>query len=230
MRQVGEIQGRAHKGFVDWWVIDDITPTMTNKKRIDAHTFTGTPTASGKLTFELKETPYCYWSERKYSVSRQTATLAWTVDKTIDMDTWKDKGAYFLIYRNNELVDSVKFRSDKTYSWTDKAPRTGSVNHYEIKVNCPKVFYTPADNDSYLRCDINCSGIATITTSVTDAAGNLKVNVNVPNSKAFNGCKVAVRKYMLDAEGTFTPHDTTATVLDVKTLPTSRRQPTPPSP
>lgn len=206
------------KGFLDWWVIDDITPTMTNKKRIDAHTFTGTPTASGKHTFELKETPYCYWSERKYSVSRQTATLAWTVAKTTDMDTWKDKGAYFLIYRNNELVDSVKFRSDKTYSWTDKAPRTGSVNHYEIKVNCPKVFYTPADNDSYLRCDINCSGIATITTSVTDAAGNLKVNVNVPNSKAFNGCKVAVRKYMLDAEGTFTPHDTTATVLDVKTF------------
>ncbi len=199
----------------DHWVMADTTSTMTSKERLDAKTFKGTPTAGGKLGFEVSMRPRFRWVSHQYNVTKQQTTLCWQKHDGIDLKAWKDRKAQFYIYRNGIRVDSLSFNteSDNAYTWTDKEPKTGTINQYEVKVVCPQVFYTTDDNLTQLVCDVDCSGLGSVKTSTSGESGSIKVMVDVPNSVAYDSCHVTVRKYILSDLDNIQLNDSTADSL-----------------
>lgn len=200
----------------DYWVMADTTSTMASKERLDATTFKGTPTAGGKIGFEVAMRPRFRWISHQYDVTKQQTTLRWQKSSNTDLKPWKDKDAKFYIYRNGIKVDSVALstESDNAYSWLDRTPKTGNINQYEIKVVCPKVFYTMDDNPTQpLLCDVDCSGLGRVRTTVSDNNGTIKVMVDVPNSVAYDSCHVTVRKYIISDLDNVHLNDSTADSL-----------------
>lgn len=201
----------------DHWVMADTTSTLTSKERLDAMTFKGTPTAGGKIGLDVAMRPQFRWISQEYNVTKQQTTLRWQKSDGIDLKPWKDKDAKFYIYRNGERVDSLAFsaESDNAYSWVDRKPQTGTINQYEVKAACQKVFYTEDDNPvAYLlSCDVDCSGLGGVTTTTREENGVVKVLVDVPNSVAYDSCHVTVRKYMVSDLSNVHLNDATADSL-----------------
>ena len=114
-------------------------------------------------------------------------------------------------------MDSLAFgaESDNAYSWVDRKPQTGTINQYEVKAACQKVFYTEDDNPvAYLlSCDVDCSGLGGVTTTTREENGVVKVMVDVPNSVAYDSCHVTVRKYMVSDLSNVHLNDATADSL-----------------
>ncbi len=201
----------------DHWVMADTTSTMASKERLDAMTFKGTPTAGGKIGLDVAMRPRFCWISQEYNVTKQQTTLRWQKSDGIDLKPWKDKDAKFYIYRNGERVDSLAFstESDNAYTWVDRKPQTGTINQYEVKAACPKVFYTEDDNPTayLLSCDVDCSGLGGVKTTTREENGTIKVMVDVPNSVAYDSCHVTVRKYIISDLSNVHINDATADSL-----------------
>lgn len=208
---------RAEPHNVKYWVMDDATIHMKNKERTGKAWFKGQPDGSGELAFTVAKKPIVKWRTASYSKMRQHTTLGWIFDQSVDIDLWKKKGAYFRIYRNGELADSVAFDGN-TYDWTDKTPKTGGVNKYEVRAVCPSVYFDEEDNYKSLSASISCTGVASPVTSVSSQLPDVTVEVKVPNSVAFDSCKVAVVKHVLAAGESPVLKDSAFKVLEEKTF------------
>ncbi len=183
-----------------YWVMEDNSTNMSGKSRTDKAWFKGQPTAGGELKFTVKMKPVVQWNGGtgvSYSKMRQQTKLSWIFKQEVDIDAWKAKGAYFRIYRNGEKVDSIEVSDNNSYEWTDKTPKTGSVNKYDVKVVCPSVFFDEEDNYMAPSATISCTGIAAPVLSVEGQVGNIKLVAKVPNSVAFDSCKVAIFKHVV---------------------------------
>lgn len=197
------------------WVMADTTSTLTERTRTSATTFKAVPTAGGKLGFDVATRPEFQWISYQYNLTKQQTILRWQKNADTDLKAWKDNKAQFTIYRNGEKVDSVSFstENDNAFTWTDKDPEIGTINQYEVRVECPSVFYTERHNPSQLTCDVDCSGMGTATSSISGKPGAIKVRVDVPNSVAYDSCHITVRKYMVGDVDRIQLNDTTATNL-----------------
>ncbi len=181
------------------WIMDDETKTIADKTRLAPLTFGGKATASGMIDFNLARIPVLAWRTCTYANTRQQATLQWTVANQVTRP-WSAKGARFIIYRNGERADSVSFDESMFYEWTDKTPVTGSLNTYTITMKCDAVCFTEDDTPAPLTTTLDCSGLAAIHTSKSGTVGNIQIQVSVPNSVAFDGCKVGLVKHVLTAD------------------------------
>lgn len=202
-----------------YWTMTDLTTNIGSKERVNKNWFRGMPsTQTGTFNFYVTPKPVSVWRTCTYSKTRQVSRLEWSLQYDVDIEAWKNAGAKFFIFRNGEKIDSVAFGSGKDYSWEDKNPVTGEMNKYEVKVLCPEVFYGEEDNISVLAYNMSCSGIGKTTTSVSGNVGKLQLAVYVPNSKAYNGCKVSIVKHMLAAGDTLQAQNPQFTPLDTKTF------------
>ena len=184
-----------------YWVMDDNSTNMSGKSRTDKTWFKGQPTAPGELKFNVKVKPIVQWNGGagvgvSYSKMRQQTKLSWIFRQDVDIEAWREKGAYFRIYRNGEKVDSIEVSDNNSYEWTDKTPKTGSVNKYDVKVVCPSVFFDEEDNYNAPTANVSCTGIAAPVLSVDGKVGSIKLVAKVPNSVSFDSCKVAIVKHV----------------------------------
>ena len=202
-----------------FWYLQVKPTKVKSSQRLGKYTFSCVPEAvtSGSIACQIGKRPVITLSKPKYNVIRQRVSIEWNVDcdehelKTFWENTKNDSPTIegqtakpqWVIYRNGEKYDSVAI--DKAHEWYDEKPLMNQSVVYKVALVNPQLFYDYQDNIIKGVEAITCTKSMVLQGEASRTATGISYKIQVPNSKAFDDCKVSLWKVVYDDDGQAQP-------------------------